>query len=78
MATDNVIDYLVYLERTCACEDRHEFWLDDGDPDIASARQFAESIRDRLGSFLGDFVEVEQRVNMVRVRVIKETCPTAA
>jgi len=78
MATDNVIDYLVYLERDCACEDRHEFWTEAGEPDLATARQFAESIRSRLGSFLGDFVEVEQRVNLVRVTVVKEVCPTAA
>ncbi|MDA3960691.1 MAG: hypothetical protein PF961_07860 [Planctomycetota bacterium] len=78
MTTDNVLDYLVYLERDCACLDRHEFWSDTAAPDISAARQFAEEIRGRLGGFLGNFVEVEQRVNVVFVRMVAETCPTAA
>jgi hypothetical protein len=41
MTTDNVIDYLAYLERACDCEDRHAFWTAAGEPDIAQARSFA-------------------------------------
>lgn len=78
MTNDNVIDYLAYLQRSCGCEDRHEFWTPEGEPDIGQARAFAESIRLRLGSFLDDYVAVEQRVNVVTVRVTKETSPTAA
>lgn len=78
MTNDNVIDYLAYLERSCDCVDRHEFWTADGAPDLAQARGFAESIRHRLGTFLDDYVSVEQRVNVVTVRVEKATSPTAA
>jgi hypothetical protein len=31
-----------------------------------------------LGTFLDDYVNVEQRVNVVTVRVVKEPTPTAA
>lgn len=78
MTTDHILDYLVYLERDCDNCDRHEFWSEAGGPDLVAARTFAEAIRDRLGGFLDHFVEVEQRVNMVFVRVVGEHCPTAA
>lgn len=78
MDTVSVLDYLVYLERDCACEDRHEFWTADGDPDIAAARDFAEAMRGRLGSYLDDQVMIEQRVNVVRLHLLDHSCPTAA
>lgn len=70
MNTENVLKLLAYLERNCAGEDRHEFWTTDGQPDIATARSFAEGLRAQLGGFLHDFVEVEQRVNMVKLRML--------
>lgn len=57
---------LSYLEQ-CDGEDRHVFTTVDGLPDTDAARQFAETIRAQAGSQLGELVEVEQRVNVVRV-----------
>lgn len=67
MVTDHILDLLAYLERDCGGEDRHAFWTAAGEPDIAAARSFAEDMRERLGGFLHVFVEVEQRVNVIRL-----------
>ncbi len=70
MSIDPVLNYLAYLEGSCQGEDRHEFWNPDGSPDLAAARFFAEQMRKQMGGFLHDFVEIEQRVNVVRVRAL--------
>lgn len=69
MLQASVLELLAYVERDCAGEDRHEFWTQDGDPDLNAARLFAEAMRSRLGGYLGTVVDIEQRMNLVRVRL---------
>lgn len=58
---------LHYLEDHCGGRDRHEFVDAHGQPDLAAARVFAESMRERFRPWIGEFLDIEQSVNVVRV-----------
>lgn len=59
--------FLSYLDQHCGGVDRTEFTTSDGQPDPSAARTFAEQMRDQFAEHLGELIDVEQRVNVVRV-----------
>jgi hypothetical protein len=66
MTDQNLAHFLTYLEH-CGGEDRHEFVDASGHPDTDGARVFAEELRDRFGEHVGEYLNIEQRVNVVRI-----------
>jgi hypothetical protein len=69
----NIIDYFAKMGR----EESFTFTNDNGEPDIAKARAFAEDMRHQFGSFLGEYVTVEQRVNKVMITIKASTAVPA-
>lgn len=67
MIDSSLTRFIAYLEQHCDGVDRTEFTTDQGLPDTSAARAFAEQMREQFAGHLGELVEVEQRVNVVRV-----------
>jgi len=67
MIDSSLTRFLAYLEQHCGGVDRTVFTTEEGQPDTSAARLFAEQMREQFAGYLGDLVEVEQRVNVVRV-----------
>ena len=67
MIDSSLTRFIAYLEQHCDGVDRTEFLTEDGLPDTSAARAFAEEMRQQFAGHLGELVEVEQRVNVVRV-----------
>lgn len=66
---NKVLDLMSYLGRS-ENHDEHTFWHENGTPDIAAARSFAEDMRKQLGRLLDTSVSVEQRVNKVTITLL--------
>lgn len=60
---------IAYLEE-CGGTDRHEFWLDDGKPDLDSARKFCLTMRDQVAGI--ECIKVTQSNNVVRIATTSE------
>ncbi|TVR47085.1 MAG: hypothetical protein EA402_01720 [Planctomycetota bacterium] len=75
MVDSSLTRFLAYLEQHCAGVDRSEFTTAEGQPDTAAARAYAEQLRDRFADSLGDLIDVEQRVNVVRVTSLAQAAP---
>jgi len=57
-------NFIAYLEE-CGGTDRHEFWLDNGKPDVDAARQFCLKMRKQVEDV--ECIKVTQSNNVVRV-----------
>lgn len=57
-------DFIAYLEN-CDGQDKHEFWTDDGKPDMDAARKFCLTVREQLDGI--DSIKVSQSNNVVRI-----------
>lgn len=67
MIDSSLTRFLAYLDQHCDGVDRTEFLTEDGQPDTSAARAFAETMRSQFAAHLGELIEVEQRVNVVRI-----------
>lgn len=60
----------LFFRDVCGGFDVTRFWLPDGSPDLEAAREYSESLREKLGDLIDEKVSVSQRVNRVTVKVI--------
>lgn len=74
---NKVLDLMSYLGKG-KNHDEHTFWHENGTPDIAAARAFAEDMRSQLGRLLDTSVSVDQRVNKVTITLLIKYLEPAA
>ena len=72
MIDPSITRFIAYLDQHCAGVDRTEFTTAEGHPDTSAARAFAERMREQFADHLGELIDVEQRVNVVRVTSIAQ------
>ena len=70
--SEATVRFIDYLNDQCEGEDRHAFWTPEGQPDLSSARAFADLVREQCGDALGELLDIEQRNNIVKLTSLIE------